>query len=65
MQIDIQARSFPLTNALRRYAEQKLKSALSCCEDHFQLVVIRLSDINGPRGGKDKHCHIYPKSFNL
>lgn len=58
MQIDIQARSFTLTNALKKYAEQKLKSSLSGCKDQLQRVVIRLSDINGPRGGEDKHCHI-------
>jgi len=58
MQIDIQARSFTLTKALKKYAEQKLKSSLSGCKDKLQRVVIRLSDINGPRGGEDKHCLI-------
>jgi ribosomal subunit interface protein len=59
MQIDIQARSFPLTEALKKYAEQKLISALHRCQDHLNRVVIRLSDINGPRGGEDKHCHVH------
>jgi ribosomal subunit interface protein len=58
MQIDIQARSFPLTKALKKYTEQKLTSSLSGCKDQLRRVVIRLSDINGPRGGEDKHCHI-------
>ncbi|MDB2704986.1 HPF/RaiA family ribosome-associated protein [Pseudomonadota bacterium] len=58
MQIDIQARSFTLTTALKEYAELKLKSSLSGCQDRLRRVVIRLSDINGPRGGEDKHCHI-------
>jgi len=59
MQVDIQARSFTLTHALKEYAEMKLKSSLSRCQDHLRTVVIRLSDINGPRGGEDKLCHIH------
>jgi len=58
MQIDIQARRFTLTDALRSHAERRLHLALTCCYDHIQRVVMRLSDINGPRGGVDKHCHL-------
>jgi len=59
MQIHIQARSFTLTKALKKYAEQKLKTSLASCQDRMRRVVIRLSDINGPRGGEDKLCHIH------
>ncbi len=58
MQIDIQARHFSLTNALRNHAEHRLRLALTCCNNHIQKIVMRLSDINGPRGGADKHCHL-------
>ena len=58
MQIDIQARDFSLTSALRSHAERRLRFALSCCDDHIQRIVMRLSDINGPRGGADKRCHL-------
>ena len=58
MQINIQARNFPLTDALRSHAERRLRFALTCCDDYIQKVVVRLSDINGPRGGKDKRCHL-------
>jgi putative sigma-54 modulation protein len=59
MQIHIQARSFTLTKALKKYVEQKLTSSLAGCQDRLRRVVIRLSDINGPRGGEDKLCHIH------
>lgn len=60
MQFDIQARSFALTKPLKNYVEKKLKAALSGYEKHrhFKRAIIRLSDINGPRGGEDKLCHI-------
>lgn len=57
MQIDIKASNFPLTNALRRHVEGRLRAALSFYDEHIQRVNVRLSDINGPRGGADKCCH--------
>ncbi len=58
MQINIQAKQFSLTDALRDHAECKLLSTLTCCDEHIQKVIMRLSDINGPRGGEDKCCHL-------
>jgi len=58
MKIDIQTRKFSLTDALGDYTKRRLRSALTCSDDYIQRVVVRLSDINGPRGGTDKHCHL-------
>ena len=58
MQIDIQARNFLLTDAIRSHIERRLGFALSSRDEHIQRVMVRLSDINGPRGGADKCCHI-------
>lgn len=58
MQIKIQARGFPLTEALREHAERRLRFALSWAGYDVRKVVVRLSDINGPRGGDDKRCCI-------
>jgi len=58
MQIDIQARNFSLTNALREYIQRRLGFSLSTRDEHIQRIMVRLSDINGPRGGRDKCCQI-------
>ena len=58
MQIDIQARDFSLTPALRSHVRRRLGFALSKCNDRIQRVLVRLSDINGPRGGNDKCCQL-------
>jgi len=65
MQINIQARNFSLTNALRSHVERRLDFALSTRDDHIQRVMVRLSDVNGPRGGQDKCCHIQVVIPNL
>lgn len=58
MQIEIQARHFPLTQAMRGHVERRLGFALSTRHEHIQRILVRLSDVNGPRGGHDKCCQI-------
>ena len=58
MQIDIHARSFSLTQALRSHIERRLSFALSARYDQIRRILVRLSDVNGPRGGNDKRCQI-------
>jgi len=58
MKIDIQSRGFTLTEALLNYSQQRILFALTYCSGHISRVVVRLSDINGPRGGADKRCHV-------
>jgi ribosomal subunit interface protein len=59
MHIDIQARDFSLTHALRNHVERRLGFALSKRYDRIKRVLVRLSDINGPRGGNDKCCQLH------
>lgn len=58
MHIDIQARSFSLTDALREHIRRRLGFALSSRDEYIRRVMVRLADVNGPRGGNDKLCHI-------
>lgn len=57
MLIDIQARGFSLTEALKSYVRQRLSNAFASLEG-IQRIAVRLVDINGPRGGIDKRCQL-------
>ena len=39
-------------------AQQRLRFALGRFADRVRSLTVRLSDINGPRGGRDKRCTI-------
>ncbi len=58
MRVTIQANGFVLTEALRAYTEQRLRTALGWAGEHMRKLAVSLSDINGPRGGVDKRCKI-------
>ncbi|HXH01950.1 MAG TPA: HPF/RaiA family ribosome-associated protein [Candidatus Competibacteraceae bacterium] len=58
MQLDIQARGFKLTAALREHVARRLGFALGRYGSWVQRVTVCLGDVNGPRGGADKLCRI-------
>lgn len=65
MQIDIQARGFALSAGLRTHVEHRLRFALSRFQDRLMRVTVRLSDVNGPRGGVDKLCQFHLRLHGL
>lgn len=56
MLIGIQSRGFALSDGLKAHVERRLRTALGSISERVQSVVVRLTDVNGPRGGVDKHC---------
>jgi ribosomal subunit interface protein len=58
MRIDIKTHKFSLTDALRTHTKRRLHYALGGIDEPIQRVIVRLSDVNGPRGGKDKRCRL-------
>lgn len=58
MQIDIQSQGFTLTASLRDYIKKRLAISLNHGGEYIARVTVRLSDINGPRGGADKRCFV-------
>lgn len=56
MQVHIQSMGFPLTAALSAYARKRIDFKLGFALDRVSRLMVRFSDINGSRGGKDKCC---------
>lgn len=58
MQFDIRAQGLELTDDLHDYAERRLSFALDWAHHEVGQVMLRLYDLNGPRGGNDKRCQV-------
>ena len=58
MDTDIRILSMDLTEALQSYIERRLHFSLGRFGQRVRRVRVRITDVNGPRGGVDKSCHI-------
>jgi ribosome-associated translation inhibitor RaiA len=58
MQLSIHTRSVEITDTLRDLISRRLHFALDVFQDRVSQASVYLADINGPRGGVDKSCHI-------
>jgi ribosomal subunit interface protein len=56
MNIAIQSNGLVLTDSLRAYVHRRLETSLGWALT--RRLAVWLSDINGPRGGRDKRCKI-------
>jgi putative sigma-54 modulation protein len=58
MKIVIRRRSIDITDALRQLISRRLHFALDVFDERIRQASVYLADVNGPRGGVDKVCHI-------
>jgi ribosomal subunit interface protein len=58
MRFDIRGQHIEVTEALRTHAAHRLQFVLSRFGPRIAQVAVRLTDLNGPRGGKDKQCRM-------
>ena len=65
MNINLQARDFHLTDSLESQIRQKMKNILNRFDQKIRMARVVLSDINGPKGGKDKRCTIKIEVHNF
>ena len=57
MEIVVRAR-LEWNEELQKQVERSLEFAVNRHKDRIDRISISLTDLNGPRGGKDKLCHI-------
>jgi putative sigma-54 modulation protein len=58
MSVWVRSRGFELSHGLRAHAERRLRHVLGRFRMRLRSVILRLDDVNGPRGGNDKRCRI-------
>ena len=58
MKVSIQARDFTLTDSMLTYVKDRINYLFRSRFNQIQRITVRLSDVNGPRGGVDKRCKV-------
>lgn len=61
MRFSVSGDRVKVTPGLREYIDRRLYFALGRFGPAIDHVTIRVGDVNGPRGGVDKHCQIVVK----
>jgi len=58
MDLEIRGHNVAVTESIRDHIERRVDFALGRFHGRFSKVVVRLADVNGPKGGIDKRCRI-------
>src|SRR4028119_1197276 len=58
MELNVRGLNFDLTDAILGHVRQRLADGLAHYAPRLRGVTVRVSDVNGPRGGMDKRCHL-------
>ena len=61
MQFSVSGDRVKVTTGLREFIDRRLHFALGRFSPAIAHVNVRVGDVNGPRGGVDKHCKIVVK----
>lgn len=61
MQTVIHSNDFAITSALDSFIKDHATKSMRVCTDQVERLVVRLKDVNGPKGGVDKECSVEVK----
>ena len=56
MRIEVRVSNVPISESLALHIQRKLEFALRRHVARFDVVTVRVVDLNGPKGGLDKRC---------
>lgn len=56
--IDLRSSNLPISVALREHVVRRLDFAIRRFAHRIDKVVVRIVDVNGPKGGPDKRCRM-------
>jgi len=58
MKLEIRGRHIEITDSIREFIERRLAYALDRFAEKIRIVRLNVRDVNGSRGGVDKHCQL-------
>lgn len=58
MLIELRTSNVPISEALREHVARRIDFAIRRFGSRVLRIVVRLVDVNGPRGGPDKRCRM-------
>jgi ribosomal subunit interface protein len=58
MELSVRGLNFDLTDAILGHVRRRLTDGLAHYAPRLRDVTVRVSDVNGPKGGADKRCHV-------
>lgn len=58
MKIEVRFRGLESSDALREHAARRIHFHLSRFGNDVTALLVRIADVNGPKGGVDKRCQI-------
>jgi ribosome-associated translation inhibitor RaiA len=58
MKTEVRFTGIDASDALHAYVVRRVHFRLSRFDGEVGSVVVRIADVNGPRGGADKRCHV-------
>lgn len=56
--IELRSTNVPISVALREHVTRRLEFVMRRFSQRVRRVVVRIVDVNGPKGGPDKRCRI-------
>jgi hypothetical protein len=58
MKVEVRFRGVEASESLREHAVRRSHAGLSRFGAELEAVVVRIDDVNGPKGGVDKRCRV-------